>query len=73
MLYAVRLRLVVATTNKNKINEIRTMLDGLDVELATLDRWPDVAVPEETGQTFEENARQKAIYYASVTRRDGRG
>ena len=67
MLYAVRLRLVVATTNKNKINEIRTMLDGLDVELATLDRWPDVAVPEETGQTFEENARQKAIYYASVT------
>ena len=43
------------------------MLDGLDVELATLDRWPDVAAPEETGPTFEENARQKAIYYASAT------
>ena len=29
--------------------------------------WPEVAPPEETGQTFEENARQKAVYYAAST------
>jgi len=61
------MRLVIATTNKNKVKEIRAMLDGLLVELDTLDRWPHVTAPDETGCTFEENARQKAIYYANVT------
>src|SRR5215467_14180284 len=61
------MRLVIATTNKNKVKEIRAMLDGLDAELDTLDRWPHVTAPDETGRTFEENARQKAIYYANAT------
>lgn len=61
------MRLVIATTNKNKIKEIQAMLDGLDVELGTLDRWAHVTAPDETGRTFEENARQKAIYYANAT------
>jgi XTP/dITP diphosphohydrolase len=61
------MRLVIATTNRNKVKEIRTMLDGVGVELETLDRWSDVTAPDETGRTFEENARQKAIYYATVT------
>ena len=60
-------RLVVATTNRNKVREIRSLLSGIDVELATLDQWPDLEPPEETGRTFEENARQKAIYYAHHT------
>jgi XTP/dITP diphosphohydrolase len=60
-------RLVVATTNRNKVREIRGLLAGLDLELSTLDRWPDVEPPEETGRTFEENAQQKAIYYARAT------
>src|SRR5262249_57659204 len=29
--------------------------------------WSDVAAPDETGATFEENARVKAIYYAAAT------
>jgi XTP/dITP diphosphohydrolase len=62
------MHLVVATTNQNKITEIRALLAGLDVDLLTLDRWPGVAAPDETGHTFEENARQKATYYASATR-----
>jgi XTP/dITP diphosphohydrolase len=37
------------------------------VELVTLARWPDVAAPEETGRTFQENARAKALYYAAAT------
>jgi XTP/dITP diphosphohydrolase len=60
-------RLLIATTNKNKIIEIRGLLAGLDLELLTLDAFPGVAAPEETGQTFAENARQKASYYARMT------
>ena len=33
----------------------------------TLAEWPDVAAPEETGRTFAENARLKALYYAAHT------
>jgi XTP/dITP diphosphohydrolase len=62
------MRLVVATTNQNKIKEIRALLGGLDADLLTLDRWPGVVVPDETGRTFEENARQKARFYAAATR-----
>jgi XTP/dITP diphosphohydrolase len=61
------LRLLIATTNKNKIIEIRGLLAGLDLELVTLDAFPGVAAPEETGQTFAENAREKASYYARAT------
>jgi XTP/dITP diphosphohydrolase len=60
-------RLVVATTNQNKIREIRQLLDSVDVELVTLAAWPHVTAPEETGTTFEDNARAKALYYAAAT------
>lgn len=60
-------RLVVATTNKGKLREIARILEGLPVELLTLDQFPAVAEPEETGETFAENAREKALYYASAT------
>ena len=33
----------------------------------TLATYPAVPPPEETGQTFEDNARQKALYYAAAT------
>jgi len=60
-------RLLVATTNRNKVREIHALLSGLGVDLVTLDAWPAVAAPDETGLTFEENARAKALYYASAT------
>ncbi len=60
-------RLVVATTNRDKVREIRQLLEGIDVEIVTLDEWPDVVAPEETGSTFEENARLKALYHAEAT------
>src|SRR5581483_8565124 len=59
-------RLVIATSNRDKIREIAALLDGAGVELATLDAWPDLVPPEETGRTFEENARLKARYYAAA-------
>lgn len=49
------------------MREIRQLLDGVAVELVTLAAWPNVAAPEETGKTFEDNARAKALYYAAAT------
>ena len=59
--------LLVATTNTNKVREIRQLLAGAPVDLVTLADWPNVTAPEETGSTFEENARAKALYYAAAT------
>jgi XTP/dITP diphosphohydrolase len=60
-------RLAVATTNPGKLREIEWLLDGLPFELVTLAAWPGLATPEETGATFAENARAKALYYAART------
>lgn len=60
-------RLVIATTNRNKIREIRGLLAGVAPDLVAIDAWPHVPAPEETGETFEANARQKALYYAAAT------
>jgi XTP/dITP diphosphohydrolase len=61
------MRLLIATTNRDKVREIRPLLDGLSIELTTLDSWPAIVPPAETGDTFSENARQKALYYAAAT------
>jgi XTP/dITP diphosphohydrolase len=55
----------MATTNDGKLREIRTLLDGLPVELVSLRDIAPIAEPEETGSTFAENARLKARYYAA--------
>ena len=59
------MRLLVATTNRHKLREIRGVMAGLDVAIDGLDAYPPIEEPEETGATFEENARQKAVYYAT--------
>jgi XTP/dITP diphosphohydrolase len=56
--------LLVATSNPNKLREIRQLLAGVPVTLHSLAELPPVAEPEETGQTFQDNARLKASYYA---------
>jgi XTP/dITP diphosphohydrolase len=60
--------LVVATTNPGKIREITEILQGAPIDLRTLADFPPVPEPEETGTTFAENARLKALYYASLLR-----
>jgi len=59
--------LVVATTNIGKVREIRDLLAGLPLEVRALDPSGALAVPEETGASFAENARLKAEYYARAT------
>jgi XTP/dITP diphosphohydrolase len=58
---------VIATTNPGKLREIGPLLADAAVDIVTLEQWPEVAAPDETGQTFEENARAKALYYAAAT------
>jgi XTP/dITP diphosphohydrolase len=60
-------RVVLATTNPNKIREIRALLDGVAIEVIGLDRFAGLEPPEETGLTFEENAALKARYYSAAT------
>jgi XTP/dITP diphosphohydrolase len=59
-------RLIIATTNPNKVREIEALLVDVPVQLIGLDALPRVAEPEETGRTFQENARLKARYYAQA-------
>lgn len=60
-------KVLVATTNPGKIREIAGILEGAPVTLVTLASFPGIVEPEETGATFMENARLKALYYASAT------
>ena len=57
--------LLVATTNQGKLREIRHLMAGVAVRLVSLADLPPIEDPEETGTTFEENARLKARYYSA--------
>ena len=61
------MRLLLATTNPNKLKELRPALHGVRVELVTLDAFPSVGEPPETCETFWANARDKAVAYSSET------
>ena len=61
------MKLLVATTNPGKVREIAGILQGLPIELVTLDDYPQIPEPEETGETFAANADLKALYYAAAT------
>src|SRR5262245_65464199 len=55
--------LLLATTNQNKVFEIRTALGQLGIPLCSLKDFPKIPESPETGSTFDENAAQKANYY----------
>jgi XTP/dITP diphosphohydrolase len=57
-------RLLIATTNPGKIEEISKFLADVPVELVSLKDLHITQVVEETGKTFEENAVLKAKFYA---------
>ncbi|HEY7181933.1 MAG TPA: non-canonical purine NTP pyrophosphatase [Blastocatellia bacterium] len=60
--------LLIATSNKGKVAEIASFLEGLDCRAIGLDDLPEVPPPvEETGTTFVENALIKADYYHAAT------
>ena len=61
------MKLLLATTNPGKLREIEDILRGVPIELCGLASFPPIPEPEETGATFAENARLKALAYASAT------
>ena len=50
-------KVVLATRNTGKVRELNAMLASVGVEVSGLDEFPQVGEVEETGQSFEENAR----------------
>jgi len=59
-------KLLLATTNLGKLSEITAILEGVPIELVTLNDLDPIAEPDETGATFAENARLKARYYSKA-------
>jgi XTP/dITP diphosphohydrolase len=53
-------RLLLATKNDGKVRELRALLEGTGIEVACLAEFPEILLPEETGETFADNALIKA-------------
>jgi len=56
--------LVLATTNLGKLKELQQMLIGQEVVVRGLADFPALPPAREDADTFSENARRKALYYA---------
>ena len=54
--------ILLATGNKDKIVELRELLDGLPWDVKSPENFPHIPEPVEDGDTFEENAVIKADY-----------
>lgn len=52
--------LIIATKNAGKANDFKLLLEPKGFEIKTLLDYPEIPEVEETGYTFEENARLKA-------------
>lgn len=61
------MQILVGTKNAGKVGELRNLLADVPVELHSLDEFENVVEPEETGETFADNAVLKAVYYSEKT------
>jgi len=61
------MKLVVATRNRHKLEELHALLAGLPVELFSALDFPAVPDVVEDGDTFEANAIKKAVTLARAT------
>lgn len=62
------LKLLLATSNPGKTREYRSLLDGLDYQIVTLPGEGIAEVVTESGNSYEQNARLKAVTYARLSR-----
>ncbi|MCL0032797.1 XTP/dITP diphosphatase [Peptococcaceae bacterium] len=62
-------KLLIATCNKGKLVEIEKLLSesGINVEVLSLDDYPDMPETIEDGVTFEQNAVKKAVEASKYT------
>ncbi|EGF15876.1 nucleoside-triphosphate diphosphatase [Streptococcus sanguinis] len=59
--------ILIATRNEGKTAEFRKLFDKLGYKVENLNDYPDLPDVEETGTTFEENARLKAETISKLT------
>ena len=53
--------IVAATGNRHKVEEYARLMEGQNVELKSLNDFPNYTEPEENGASFKENASIKAL------------
>lgn len=61
------MRLLIATRNRHKFREIGAILGGEGLDFICAADRPDLPDVEETGATFDDNARLKAVVLAQAT------
>jgi XTP/dITP diphosphohydrolase len=61
-------KLLLATNNQGKVLEFQSLLQGIPFDLVTPAQQGIKLAVEETGSTFEENARIKALAFAKESR-----
>ena len=61
------MQFVLATTNEHKVREISQILAAVGLELELVPRPAHLPDVEESGTTFEENARLKAVAVCAAT------
>lgn len=59
-------KLLIGSANTDKAEELRDLLRGLPWQVIGLSEVPEVAPPEEHGETFQANALNKARYYGAT-------
>jgi XTP/dITP diphosphohydrolase len=60
-------KIVIATNNRHKIEEIRAILRSLPYQVLTASDFPSFPDPDEDGATLEDNARIKAVAVLRAT------
>ncbi|MBI4432374.1 MAG: RdgB/HAM1 family non-canonical purine NTP pyrophosphatase [Candidatus Omnitrophica bacterium] len=58
---------VLGTQNPDKLKELQSLLKGTSIQVLSLKDFPGAPEVEETGKTFEANARKKARAYSRHT------
>jgi XTP/dITP diphosphohydrolase len=61
------MNIVLATRNRKKVEEMKRMFPGRKITFTTLDAFPGCPEVEEDGQTFQANAKKKALAAARYT------
>ena len=62
------MKLIIASKNMHKIRELRFMLRNFShLDILSLRDFPDYCPAEESGKSFEENVKNKALAAAKKT------
>ena len=55
-------KIIFFSHNDNKIKEVKKLFEETEIIILTLHDFPKISEPDETGSTFEENAKIKSSY-----------